>query len=80
MKHRDKLRERNELSEEIVNAITGAQIGEHIDDEELEAELEDMQQNALDEQMLGTGTVPVSDQIQGVPAAPQGSKLLCYSR
>lgn len=71
------MRERNEISEEIVNAITNAQIGEPIDEDELDAELEGLQQEALDEQMLGTGTVPVLDQIQGVPAAPQGSKLCC---
>ncbi|ROV95730.1 hypothetical protein VMCG_07620 [Cytospora schulzeri] len=70
----DTLRDRNAISEEIVNAITNAQIGEPIDEDELDAELEDLQQNALDEQMLRTGTMPVSDQIQGVPAAPQDIK------
>lgn len=70
----DKLREQNALSEEIVNAITSNQIGEPIDEEDLEAELDELQQEQLDEQMLKTGTVPVSDQIQRVPAAPQDIK------
>lgn len=68
----DKLREQNALSEEIVNAITGNTIGEPVDEDELEAELEDLQQEQLDEQMLKTGSVPVSDQIQRVPAVPAG--------
>lgn len=80
LQYRDKLREQNALSEEIVNAITSNQIGEPIDEDELDAELEEIQQNQLDEQMLKTGTVPVSDQIQHVPAAPQDSKLLRCSK
>lgn len=43
-----------------------------MDEDELEAELEDLQQEQLDEQMLKTGSVPVSDQIQRVPAVPAG--------
>lgn len=79
MYYRDKLREQNALSEEIVNAITSNQIGEAIDDADLEDELEQMQQEQLDEQMLKTGTVPVSDQIQHMPAAANGeSKLVIY--
>merc|ERR1712000_555411 len=54
----DKLREQNDLSEEIVQAITGNQLGEPVDDMELEDELEAMQQEHLDEQMLKTGNVP----------------------
>lgn len=73
---RDKLREQNALSEEIVNAITGNNIGESIDEDELDAELEELQQEQLDEQMLKTGTVPVSDQIQRVPAVPAGDSKL----
>lgn len=76
---RDKLREQNALSEEIVNAITGNTIGEPIDDDELEAELEGMQQEQLDEQMLKTGSVPVSDQIQRVPAVPAGDSKSYYT-
>lgn len=69
---RDKLREQNALSEEIVNAITSNQIGEQIDEDDLEAELDQLQQEQLDEQMLKTGSVPVSDQIHRTPAVPAG--------
>ncbi|TLD23948.1 hypothetical protein PspLS_06731 [Pyricularia sp. CBS 133598] len=69
----DKLREQNALSEEIVNAITNNQLGnEAIDDADLEDELEAMEQEQLDEKMLKTGTGPVSDAIQRLPAAANG--------
>jgi charged multivesicular body protein 4A/B len=43
-----------------------------VDEEDLEAELEQMQQEQLDEQMLNTGTVPVSDAVHRMPAAANG--------
>ncbi|KAJ2982696.1 hypothetical protein NUW58_g6391 [Xylaria curta] len=57
----DQLREQNALSEEIVQAITSNQIGDHVDEDELEEELDALQQEALDKQMLSSGSVPVSD-------------------
>ncbi|KAI1851097.1 hypothetical protein JX265_002856 [Neoarthrinium moseri] len=66
------LQEQNALSEEIVNAITSNQIGEPIDEEELDEELEAMQQEQLDEQMLKTGTVPVADSLNRMPAVANG--------
>ncbi|TPX10771.1 uncharacterized protein E0L32_008340 [Thyridium curvatum] len=68
----EKLREQNALSEEIVSAITTNALGEAVDDADLEEELEAMQQEQLDESLLKTGTVPVSDQIQRMPAAANG--------
>ncbi|KAI2605846.1 vacuolar-sorting protein SNF7 [Hypoxylon fragiforme] len=65
----DKIREQNALSEEIVNAITSNPIGgEPIDEDELEGELEAMQQEQLDQKMLESGSVPVSDAIHRMPA------------
>ncbi|KAG5985345.1 ESCRT-III subunit protein snf7 [Claviceps digitariae] len=64
----DELREQNALSEEIVNAITNNPIGEPIDDDELEAELDELQQEKLDEDILKTGNVPVSDLVQRMPS------------
>lgn len=69
--NREDLREQNALSEEIVNAITTGQT-DNIIDEDLEDELDQMQQEALDEQMVGTGTVPVSDRVHQMPAAANG--------
>jgi charged multivesicular body protein 4A/B len=69
---RDKLREHNQLSEEISNAITSTNLGEPVDEIDLEEELEQMQQEQLDEQMLKSGTVPVSDAINRMPAAANG--------
>lgn len=68
----DKLREQHALGEEIANAITGAPIGgEQFDETELENELAELEQEQMDEQLLKTGTVPVSDQIQRLPTVAQ---------
>ncbi|KAM7191481.1 putative vacuolar-sorting protein snf7 protein [Naviculisporaceae sp. PSN 640] len=67
-----KLQDQIALSEEIVSAMNSVQVGNQVDDEELEDELEQLQQEQLDEQMLKTGTVPVSDQIQRMPAVANG--------
>ncbi|GAP85798.1 putative vacuolar-sorting protein SNF7 [Rosellinia necatrix] len=56
----DELREQNALSVEIVQAITSNHIGEALDEDELDDELEALQQEALDKKMLESGTVPVS--------------------
>ncbi|KAH8699546.1 Snf7-domain-containing protein [Ilyonectria robusta] len=61
------LREQNALSEEIVNAIGSATIGEYEDEDGLLEELEQMQQEQLDEQMLKTGNVPVLDEVHKMP-------------
>ena len=49
-------------------------IGNSIDEGELEDELEALQQEELDQKMLGTGTVPVSDSIQRLPAVANGER------
>ncbi|KAG6040183.1 ESCRT-III subunit protein snf7 [Claviceps citrina] len=64
----DELREQNAVSEEIVNAITNNPIGEAIDDDELEAELDELQQEKLDEDILKTGSVPVADIVPRMPS------------
>ncbi|KAF4332463.1 vacuolar-sorting SNF7 [Fusarium beomiforme] len=63
----DELREHNAMSDEIVNAITSNSLGEPIDEDELENELDELQQEQLDEQMLKTGNVPVSDAVHKLP-------------
>ena len=60
---RDQLREQHALGEEIATAITSAPIGETVDADELEEELVNMEQEALDDKMLKTGTVPVGDTV-----------------
>lgn len=74
--NRAKLQDQIALSEEIVTAMNSVQVGNQVDDEELEDELEQLQQEQLDEQMLKTGTVPVSDQIQRMPAVANGERKL----
>ncbi|KAL5336479.1 Snf7-domain-containing protein [Aspergillus crustosus] len=64
----DKLREQQQLSDEIATAITSNPLGEQPDEDELEEELEGLEQEAMDERMLHTGTVPVADQLNRLPA------------
>ena len=68
----DKLREQHALGQEIAQAITSSPIGETVDQDELEAELGEMEQEALDERMTNTGTVPVADRIDGLPNVANG--------
>jgi len=68
----EKLREQHALGEEIANAITSAPIGESIDEGDLEDELDRLEQEQLADKMLNTGNVPVSDEIQRLPAAANG--------
>lgn len=49
-------------------------MGEPIDEEELENELEGLEQEQIDERMLKTGTVPVADEINRLPAAANGER------
>lgn len=69
----ERIQEQNQLSEEIVTAITSNQIGEAVDDADLEEELEALQQEQLDEKMLDT-SVPVSDAVHRLPAAANGER------
>ncbi|KAI0394269.1 vacuolar-sorting protein SNF7 [Xylariaceae sp. FL0594] len=63
----ENLREQTELSEEIVNVINNNNLTNDIlDVDELEEELAELQQEALDKQMLESGSVPVS----AVPKLP----------
>lgn len=66
---REQLQDQHALSAEIGNAITSVPIGEQPDEAELDAELEDLEQEAMDERMVKTGFVPVGDQLDRLPAA-----------
>lgn len=68
----DKVREQHALGEEIAQAITSAPMGEAVDEAELDDELAELEQEQLDNRMLKTGTVPVSDEIQKLPAVVNG--------
>lgn len=72
----EELREQHALGEEIANAITNAPLGETIDESELDDELAEMEQEQLDNKMLKTGTVPVSDEIHRLPTAANGERKL----
>ncbi|KAK5115326.1 ESCRT-III subunit protein snf7 [Meristemomyces frigidus] len=66
------LREQHAIGQEIAEALTQGNIGQGVDEDELDEELAELQQEELDNKMLKTGTMPVSDQIQRMPAVNTG--------
>lgn len=72
--NREEIQAQHELSKEIANAITSTTIGDPVDEDELENELEQLEQEDMDKKMLGTGTVPVSDSVHRLPAAANGER------
>ncbi|KAF2774052.1 Snf7-domain-containing protein [Teratosphaeria nubilosa] len=65
------LKEQHAIGEEIAEALTqGNATG--VDEDELDAEFEELQQAELDKQMLRGGQVPVSDQVQRLPNVGTG--------
>ncbi|KAK3360049.1 Snf7-domain-containing protein [Lasiosphaeria hispida] len=69
--YRAKLQEQNALSEEIVEAMNSINLGNQVDEVDLEEELDALRQEELDQKMLETGSVPV-DAIQRLPAVANG--------
>ncbi|KAH8916084.1 Snf7-domain-containing protein [Atractiella rhizophila] len=61
----ESIREQMDLQEEISNAISQPQFNDGIDEDELRKELEDLEQEKLDEQLVGAGGVPQT--LPGVP-------------
>ena len=70
----EQLREQHAVGEEIADALTQGSIQTGVDEDELEDELAELQQEELDNKMLKTGTVPVSDQITRLPNAAVGER------
>ncbi|CAK1356946.1 Vacuolar-sorting protein SNF7 [Cercospora beticola] len=66
------LREQHAIGEEIADALTQGNSMQGVDEDELEDELAELQQEELDNKMLHTGNVPVSDQISRLPNQPTG--------
>lgn len=50
-------------------------LGETVDESELDDELAEMEQEQLDNKMLKTGTVPVSDEVHKLPSAVNGERM-----
>ena len=74
------LREQHAVGEEIAEALTQGAGTMGVDEDELDEELAELQQEQLDERMLKTGSVPVSDQIQRMPSAPSKCREALYAR
>ena len=75
----DELREQHALGEEIASAITNAPLGEPVDETELEEELEGLEQEAMDERMLKSGTVPVGGEVARLPSVSNGPSKFIFS-
>jgi charged multivesicular body protein 4A/B len=70
----EELREQHAVGEEIAEALTQGSMATGVDEDELDEELAELQQEELDNKMLKTGSVPVSDQIQRLPNAGVGER------
>jgi len=69
----DDIAEQQDVAKEISEAISNpVAFGNDIDEEELERELEELEQQELDRELLGTG--PTTDQLPAVPATPLPTK------
>jgi len=66
------LREQHAISEEISEAITQSIGNEIVEEDDLDRELADLQQEVLDTNLAYTGTVPVGDKVDRLPAAGKG--------
>ncbi|KAL9053235.1 MAG: hypothetical protein Q9162_004902 [Coniocarpon cinnabarinum] len=69
------LREQHAIGEEIAQTLTTGAQADALDEDDLNEELESMQQEQLDERMVGAGKVPVGDKIDrerlpSMPSAP----------
>lgn len=71
------LREQHAIGEEIAEALTQGNTGNMVDEDELDDELAELQQEELDNKMLKTGTVPVSDQVQRLPSVGNQESEYC---
>lgn len=49
-------------------------MGQTLDEDELDEELAELQQEELDNKMLETGQVPVTDKVSRLPTGPQGER------
>ena len=49
-----------------------------IDEDDLDEELAELQQEELDNKMLKTGSVPVSDEVTRLPAVVHGERMLHF--
>jgi len=68
----DEIREQMDLTNEITEGIAQP-LGEPIDDDDLLAELDQLEQETLDEQLMGLNSAPVSSKLPSAPTGvPQG--------
>lgn len=72
--HREDLSEQHAIAQEIADVLTQRNAVGAVDEDELDEELAQLQQEELDNKMLKTGTIPVHDQVQRLPAVGTGPR------
>jgi len=66
----DEVAEQQEIANEISEAISNpVGFGGDVDEDDLMAELEELEQETLDEKLLDVGPLPVTDDLPSVPTA-----------
>lgn len=72
----DDIAEQQEVANEIAEAISNPTgFGQDVDEDELMAELEQLEQEELDEKLLDVGPVPVASKLPDVPSTvPEQAK------
>lgn len=66
----ENLRDQHAIGEEIADALTQGNNLQGLDEDELDEELAELQQEELDNKMLKTGNVPVSDHVSTLSRLP----------
>lgn len=74
----EELREQHAIGEEIGEAISQGVGNNAYDEGELDEELEQLQQEALDNKMLHAGPTPVGDQVSRLPAVANTERKSTY--
>lgn len=75
--NREKLREQNALGDEIAEAMTTTDLANQIDQDDLEAELDELQQESIDEQMLKLSDASIPKGMQNPPVSTIEQCMYC---
>lgn len=74
MSYREELAEQHAVAQEIAGAISNGPGVNTVDEEELDAELEELQNAETDKTLADVGTIPLNDQISRMPATSNAER------
>ena len=72
------MRDQHAVGEEIAEVLKQGTTLSGIDEDDLDEELAELQQEELDNKMLKTGSVPVSDEVTRLPTVAHGERMLPF--